>query len=428
MLNLKFKLAAVAFMAILLCQSCCLIYGVGLQRAFADAAPDTYTMSNIIYINATGLGRSDSEIKRIVITETFKEPDVSGKDTFKGIGSNITTPVTGVDIDQFQNFYQDMGVSSVNILGHEVNCTGAQYAMGFGFNDELVPINTTDWYALGAGHPATTFPVLKRTLLFRSPAAYVEEFCQQNGYVLREILNSTYYQEYNMDTLNAFSSHLVKTDLALIQYDDPIFNESLSKLAPLQQYGAPLKFVCGPICSEIVTAILIGVILVFVLVTFALPVINNLLDNIALRNALKDSYKASYNALALGINTTANLADHMLADKNAQRQLAMNFFANGTISWEQLQYLLQQIDNSYNGLINNCTLNIAAMIAGYFNTTLGLYGKFAAAAAAESSWTDWIMDVIYLIAALMVAYVVYAFVSKSKGASQSGPAIYVTRV
>lgn len=415
MQNLRFKFAALIFMAILLCQSCCLVYGVGLQRAFAAAAPDTYIMQNIIYINATGLGKTTPEIKRIVISESLKSSEIP----LKGIGVEDFDVNTSTDVDLFQSLYeyQDESATSVNLLDMDVNCTGAEYAICNSFNNELVPINTSDWYALGFNQPDLTFPVLKRTLFFKSPLVYAQEYCADNGYVFRNIINSTYYQEYNMNTLNTFKSSLVKTDIALIGY-----NESEVMATELKQIGGKLAVVPLKQGWEILA---VGIVLIFFAVFFVKPLIEQWLNDQAALKGLKEVNEANYQALALGVNTTKSLADHMLADKNAQRQLVINFYANGTISWEQLQYLLQQIDYSYNPLINNCTFNIAQMVAAYFNSTVNAYGEYTQALANVTSWTDWIWDVIYLVAALMVAYIVYSIVSKRKAASQSGPAVYV---
>jgi hypothetical protein len=155
------------------------------------------------------------------------------------------------------------------------------------------------------------------------------------------------------------------------------------------------------------------------------PIINNWINDEYALQGLKTINAENAQRLSEALNTTKWLAANTLEDKDAQRQLAMNFYANGTISWEQLQFLLQQIDSSYNPLINNCTMNIAAMLGVYYNTTAGLYDEYMNGLASFSSWTNWIWDIIYLIAALVVAYIVIVLVSKFKSVQAPSQSVII---
>lgn len=392
---------------IILTQACGLIYGLGVQKAFADAAPETYSMTNVIYINRTGLNKAGAYVDRIEISETAK-PAADFKD-----GSNhkdLFDPNVTIQINQMQSFYDRQDTAGQDVMtfaGYTINITNAKYVMTSQMvNGDILPANTSDFFASGFDKSAIAFPVIEKAIMFDSPAHYAQQYCDHNGYALRNIINSTYEKKYNMQTLNAFASQLVKDDTIVV------YNQSTPTLyRDLAKYGGSLN----PDVKLVWYAwVLIAAIIA--LSYFAQEVVKTWIDDDTARKALWDTNQQNLQALTLGMNATKQLADHMLADKNAQRTLVMNFFANGTISWEQLQYLLKQIDGSYNPLINNCTTNIAGMIAGYFNASVNLYGKFTEGVFSATSWTDWIMNLIYLIAALIVAYIVYVIVSKVKGA------------
>jgi hypothetical protein len=402
------RFAACLVACIILTQACGLIYGLGVQKAFADAAPETYKMTNVIYINRTGLNRAGAFVDCITISETAKPlADIPIKDG--SYHKDPFEPNVSIDVGKIQSLYDRQNTEGQDLMyfaGYSINITNAKYVMTSQMaNGEIIPANTSDFFTAGFDKSAIAFPVIEKAIMFDSPARYAQQYCDTNGYALRNIINSTYEKEYNMNTLNAFASQLVKDDTIVV------YNQTTPSLyRDLAKYGGSLPGVKLVWYAWVLIAAIIACAMV------AIPVLTTWIDDDTARKALWDTNQQNLQALTLGLNATKQLADHMLTDKNAQRQLVMNFFANGTISWEQLQYLLKQIDGSYNPLINNCTTNIAAMIAGYFNASVNLYGKFAEGVFDATSWTDWIMNLIYLIAALIVAYIVIVIVSKVKGA------------
>lgn len=401
------KLLAVGLLALIICHSCCIMGALGFQRAFAEAAPETYTMTNIIYINATGLGRTTPEIMRLEISETPQEIPWTkdGPIESKGIGSDLFAPNASVDVWRITDIYERQSIgNTLDILGQSVNATGAAIGIAFAFNNEIVAMNSSDFYACGFSQPALSVPAIEKVLVFKSPADYAAEYCTDNGYTLRNIINSTYLHEYDMDTLNFFQSQLVKEDLVIIRYNST--EETLSR-PNLEQFGGSLVQ-----DSKFWEIIAVGIAIAIISYFFLVPMLTNLFNDQMALEGLKLTLKDNADRFADALNTTNNLADHMLTDKNAQRQLAMNFFANGTISWEQLQYLLRQIDNSYNPLINNCTRNIVDMLNAYYNASAGNYRDYLDGIADFTSWSNWIYDIIILAVSLIAIYFVYTLIAK----------------
>jgi hypothetical protein len=422
------KLLAFGLIALIICHSCGIMGALGFQRAFADAAPETYTASNIIYLNATGLDRSP-HIIRLEISEQFKDP-YTLPIKVGGIGGDGFAPNATIDTSKLVDVYSRQSTGPLSIFGYTANTTGAQIANGFIFNDEFVFINSSDWVSAGFNQIPISYPAIEKEVFFKSPLDYALTFCRENGYALNSIINSTYYHEYDMDTLNAFQSKLVKVDCAVIYYN--LSEVYADEFMNLNKFGGALVSpedlkLTGAEWYLIAKIIALGIVLVIALITFVLPVIQQALHNQALLDGLNALNRANGDKLTEAINATKNLADHMLADKNAQRLLVMNFYANGTIDWSQLQYLLQQIDASYNGLINNCTFNIAAMLASYYNTTLGLYDKYAAGLDLWASWSNWIYDIIILAVSLLAIYFVYTLIAKFRSPRAPAGSITIVR-
>lgn len=416
---------ALCFAAIIICNSCVIMGALGVQRAFAEAAPGTYTMTNIIYINATGLGRMTPEILRIAITEEPKDT-IWTKDGLvenKGIDDAAFEPNSTLELSGIVDVYERQTIKNgiMSIQGIPINATNAQIGLGFTFNDEFIPINSTDFYEAGFDHAAISFPAVEKSLLFKSPAHYANEFCAENGYVLRNIVNSTYSREYDMNTLNLFYSKIIKEDFVIINYNNTD-NETLGR--NFDQYGGSLRD------SESkpfpVALVILGIVIIVLGIFVATPIIQTLINDQYALEGLKLLNRENSDKLTESLNTTKWLTDHMLADKEAERQLLLEMYANNSISWEQLQYLLLQNDASYNPLINNCTVNIPAMLSAYYNTTADLYGTYTNGLASFSSWTNWIYDLIILIVVMFAIYMVYSLITKFKSTNAPTRSIIIT--
>lgn len=417
--NLKVKFAAIVFLAILLCQSCCLIYGVGMQRAFAEAAPDTYAVNNLIYINRTGLGKDGvirDEIECITVTQHAKTSDPFQK--LKVIGGNGFAPDAAVDTSKIGDIYEYQQTGeTMTWAGYTFDISNMQNAIGLDFINQTVPINSSDFFACGFDQSPTSFPAMEKALIFDSPLNYALAYCADNGYVLRSIVNSTYESTYNMDTLNTYQSTIISHNMIAYTNESP----TLSPINALGRYGGSLN-------ADLKPFPIVAFALLALLIVFAIPIVTEWIRDAVAKQTLLALTGQNAKVLANAIDKVSDLANAMLADKTAERQLVMNMYANGTISWSQLQYLLQQIDDSYNPLINNCTADIAAMTVGYFNSTVGLYGEYANGMFDASSWTNWIWDIIYLIVALIIAYIIYVIISKFKGAQQPASTVYLGRI
>lgn len=403
------KLLAVGLIALIICQSCATLGILGIQRAYAEAAPGIYTATNVIYINATGLGKAGSEIKRLEITETAKDAL-----PIKGIADRPFAENVSVQFDALQSLYQHQTGDTIELFGITVNATGVQRIIGNIFKDAIIPVNMTDWYAMGATQPALAYPTTTKTLFFKAPFDYAEDYCTAHGYVMHNIVNSTYEQTYDMNTLNFYQTQLLKNEMMIINYTRA--NDTMSAL---KQYGGAL--IKSPATVALAIGVCVAIIIIFMCLTIIPQWISDYWDNVG----FNDDLNAKYKALALGINATTYLAALAQTNKAGARTQAMEMYNNNTISWEQLQYLLNQIDVSYNPGINNATVDIAQLIRDYYNATSIDFQKYLDAIAFNSSWTSWLWDIIYLIAAIVVAYIVIVLVGKFKSTKAPSQSVII---
>jgi hypothetical protein len=417
------KIAAIAIIAMFLLHSCGLLYTIGARSAFVQAASDTYSMTNVIYFNRTGLNRAGCETDCITITENaqtlpddfpLKQPLTKDAIHAKDFAPNVT-----VDTEGFQSFYEmqdTVGDDTMTFAGLTMNISQARYMIADQFADGMIiPINTSDWFACGFPKADISFPVVKKSLVFDSPLNYVQRYCNAHGYTLRAILNSTYTKEYNMDTLNIFHSELVKEDQVIFYNQTPV---PLYK--GIERFGGGL--VKNPIWAGYYFLLAVGILLTII----AIPVLITLINNQQARAALSESNAWNFAALGAGLDTVKYVVDHLTGAKTAERQLVIELYANGTIGWPELQYLLVQIDGSYNPLINNATANIGIMVGAYFNATVNLYGEYPGLAD-ETSWTDWLYNLVILIVVGFAIYIVYALFIKRKTAQAPIASVVVVR-
>lgn len=427
------KFRAILIASLLILNAYGIIYCSVAQTAFVHAASDTYTVTNIIYINATGMSKAPHELIRLEISESTTLDPKPTPPIVKGVGNSQFTPDTDVDTARFiTNAYERTSglETSFEFAGNTYifNNTDATTSYPYLFagqlgNGTLLPVNFSTWTGSGFETPQWSFPAMEKMLVFDSPLHYAAQYCADHGYVLLNIVNSTYQRTYNMNTLNLFHSELLKENM--IVYNTNTTPTMSMAMDPLLQHGGgliePQELATG-------TAILIGFLVAAILVFFVTPVVITWINNEYALNALNAAAERNAAALADSVAATKAIADSLAGNKAAERAMVLEFFANNTITWEQMQFLLQQIDNSYNPLIDNCTVNIAAMTAAYFNSTVELYGQYTNGLMDATSWTSWITPLITLIITLVVAYCVYALVSKIRGASAPAQTINLTHL
>lgn len=418
------KFRAICIASLLILNAYGIIYFSVAQNAFVQAASDTYTIRNIIYINATGLSKAPYDVIRLEISESV-ELDPKPSPPIKGIAERSFTPDTDIDTQRvIKAFYERQSITEsfeFNGQTYIINTTAVTPAYLFIAqlgNGTILPINMSTWINAGFETPQFAFPAMEKTVVFDSPLHYAVAYCADHGFIFRNIINSTYQRIYNMNTLNTFHSQLLKEDFI-------IYNANTSETMAMPmgtQYGGEL------VTQDLGIGAIIAIVVAICLTAIAIPTIAIWLYNEYALQGLKASLDAAAGSLADSVNKTKQIADSLTGAKTAERAMVLEFYNNGTITWEQLQFLLKQIDGSYNPLINNCTANIAAMTAAYFNSTVELYGEYTNGLMAASSWTSWITPLITLIIALIVAYCVYALVSKIKGASGSTQTINLTKL
>lgn len=174
----------------------------------ARAANDTYTVTNVIYFNATTLNPGHAQIFRLEVAQTVPlddQPDPLGKLEYD-VSDRDFAPVEHVTLNQFRSWkaFETFGWdvtenTSYGFVRDTVNGTAIQ--------------NLTDYDAWYAWFPVYTFPVNRKQILFDSPQEYVEAYCDEYTLILDSVINSTY--EIDIDINSLFGARIVSEYAAL---------------------------------------------------------------------------------------------------------------------------------------------------------------------------------------------------------------------
>jgi len=415
------KLFALFFATILLCNTYGIVFTGAMQRGLALGADNTYTVTNIIFFNATGILAEGTQLHCLKVSQTVP---INEKDTIPlkdDEGETVTdnfAPMVNIDTRKFiNNAYERIQAPYSTITLGNLTYAVAEtlydplISAGTFLNGTPLVLNASTFF--GVGFPQTTpgFSLIEKSLVFESPLNYVEAYCDAEGWTLVEIINSTYEREHNFNTMNLFRSQLVKQDTVIF-----VENETET----MARSGQISTMALG-------TATLILIICIIVALTATAILVPWLLAREA-RLGLTSSTDANKDVFDDTLDVLEDFLDTMTANKAFERDRAYWLLANSTITFEQYLFLLQEIDASYNPLINTALTDISAITTAFFNATSDLYGKFAAALADITSWSSWIDLLIMLIIIIVVIYFVYVLISKFRGASAGAQTINLARL
>ena len=405
------KLKAAALMAILIVHCYCLLFTVSVHKTFA--ATDTYSVENVVWINATGIGKAPGswELIKLTIREEPKDvPDTkaSSETTFKPNGTDDRMGL--MDLNERQEL--DPGI--MEFAGEQFKVT-KDTSWGVGeryYNGTMIVVNSSEYYA-SFQRVEQSYPIKEKLILFDCPKNYAERYCDEGDYTLNNIMNSTYVETYDSEALNLFESRLVKTDYIITA---PINTSALEAREQLLQYGGTL-----------VQPKLIGW---FVLLAVALAVIIGYFvgDYFIEAKRIEELEKTRrhiedlrYNATIHAIDATTEIQLDIVGKRAAAQAEILEMFENGSITYEQCCALLDRIDAQYDNMLDNRTANIEDVLDNYYEHT-----DYVAGLGIGTSWTDYLYWIIILIVVLFSIYMVYTII-KRKGPKTDAGNVFIVQ-
>jgi len=425
-LNTKRKLLAYALIAMITVHAYGLLNICTFYRAYA--ASDTYSVTNTIFFNATALG-GYAQTYRIDVTEEA-EPYAHDDPIFKtGVRGGYTG---GFPFQEEQDLLQlqatddaENAVYFDDFMGElDFNLTGAARAQATTYNNHTLAVNLSDFYDFF--EPTHfVFPVTEKRILFDSPANIVNDYCDANGLVLVDIINSTYTEDISVSTLNTFDSQLIATNWYItepIDEDGVPLSKAKAGLMddPFLEYGGELKAIATSVL------LLIGVIVAMFFVTAAWTIISCMRIQASKELALADMWN-SLTATIATLNNETQIQLDLVENKAANEALILELYANGTISFEEAMALLTKIGASYDPLLSNRTQNLGEILDNYFNHIENQWSNYQNALGISSSWMNWIQ--ILIIAAIMLAgiYIVFGVILKKGPKNPVNPVVNIVK-
>jgi hypothetical protein len=305
----------------------------------------------------------------------------------------------------------------------DFNLTGAARAQATTYNNGTLAVNLTDFYEdFEPTH--YVFPVTEKHILFDSPSNIVNDYCDTNGLVLIDIINSTYTEDISVSTLNTFDSQLIKTDWYITEPIDedgvPLSKASPLKDLDLMQYGGELK--------EIATGvlILIGVIVGMFFAAAAYTIISCMRIQASKELALADMWN-SLNATITAINAERDVQIALVESKATNEALILDHYANGSISYEEAMTLLTKIGADYSTLLSNRTQNLNEILDNYFTHIEDQWSNYQNALGISSSWMNWLQILIIAAIALAGIYLVFGVILKKGPKNPVNPVINIVK-
>lgn len=380
----------------------------------AFASNDTYSVENVIYFNATVLGKSKTI--KLVIPDSKEPINIGIKASEYNTSPFIAESLQQTHIMQDYNEYTNQR-GEISFANSILDLTNAQKGVATIYNNYTMGENLSEFYE-NFNEVTYYFPVQEEQLLFNSPANYVAEFCDENGLTLETIVNSTYVETFDVDSLNLFKSQLVKTDFLITEnltsYDDYKTMESLD--AQLSIFGGELVTKPFPWIALLI-AVVVSLILTVGTITYCIIECERIK---ALREMALGQIWADSEVTIEAINGETNITISLVEAKATNEALVLEAFTNGSISFEECQSLLLLIGSDYSTLLSERSLNIVNITQDYFAHVEEQWESYNQGLAISTSWTDWLYILIIVLIVGFAIYMVYYFIVRKKGSQIQG--------
>ena len=411
--NRTSKVLAIALVAMLSIHLYGLLFTVNLHSAFATT--DTFSIENVTWINITVMTKDPGtwELVKLTVSESVElnSRAASSGATFAPNGSEDR--VTIIDINE----RQEMPVGQITFAGQPFKVTSdTMFGVLSTFaNGTSIAANTSDYYR-NFTRIQQAYPVRERMILFDSPANYAQRFCDERGYVLNNVVNSTYIEYFDVNSLNLFSSHLVKTDYIVTE---PI---NMSALKAATQTAEELAKFGGDLTTQVFPWIAMGIIALIALCTWIItPALVDMCRIRQTAQTAREQIAWDAEVTLEGIQAQREIDVALTGAKAANEQLILDMIANGTLTYDEGAALIAAIGADYSDLLTNRTTNIESILDNYYNHTSEMWGHYNQGLGVGTSWTDYLWPIIIFIIIGFSIYLIYVLINRKgpKGQPQS---------
>lgn len=397
--NIKSKLKAILLITVIISQCFALLITAGIIRPIS-ASTEIYSVENTIYMNVTepwvgpsAEGDSPSMPESKIISITIKdngEVHSSGHQVhILEEGGNGFAPDAQQALMGLQTSQQalDPGVSGVLVGDHVTDLTSAQRMLGGVYSNGSWVLRDPTTHNYGIMDPLAS-PVIRKSVLFDTPQNYAETFCAANSYTLLNVVNSTYEETVNTNLMNLQQVKGDQHELYIIQYSSELNASSMeTQIAPI-----------------IIAVVIIVVVVSIAIIAVSAASVINMPGLLALEQRKLDAWLSDQAIAEEGENARA-AQDNLLE----WEQYCLGLYANNSITWEELQAMLNVGGAPYRDVISNASTNIQNILDQYYEHEVD-FSQYGAGFA--FSWTDiWFWIIVAIIAGFGI-YIVYVFIKR----------------
>jgi hypothetical protein len=395
--------------ALLICSLGLTLYGTfGTYIMVQATANETYTVTNNIYFNATAMGKDGVRALHTFKLSVSQEASISNPDlpikAYETVGNPFAPNVT---IDLGTQIGVSQQVESFNTFGWEIN-ENTTYFMAQRYIDGFAMMNTSMYYA-NFPHTNYAYPATEKQLQFDSPLHYVEAYCADNGYDLENIINSSYDETTDYNTLNGLSSELIKTCYGI---SAPLEEPTLA-MKTLAQYGNGLnpevKFVHW---------LAIGLAIIIC----AAAALTTIATVMLITGAQTAQHFADCNleAVKYEIDAIYNWSSTLKATWDEEQAIAWAAYLAGNITLADYQVLCKMYTGQYAPLIANTTTDFQNALDAYYQAQQDLFAEYANAFGFSSSWSNILQYLLIFVVVIVAIFIVYTLFFRKKGTGAGG--------
>jgi len=266
-------------------------------------------------------------------------------------------------------------------------------------NGSQILVNMTDYYTRFRD-PRMSFAAIERSIFFDSPNNTAHDYCAANSYTLVRVINSSFEETINYNALNLLGSDLVNQEQLIIDrssHDLTASADTEIQIPPIV-IGIVIAVIAGG-CTIAAAAFAAGIISVVAIPTIGRTVV-------ALR----------------GIQSNQDILLGLSNDLLTWQTIVLDSYNNGSITWEEAQWLLQVGGAPFSEALANKTNSVRDLVSDYYTAQQNAENNLAS--LFRTSWTDVIWIIIWLIIAAIACYAVYAVIKRFASTRKPANLVY----